>query len=408
MTAGPASRSYLGLDTIEIARMERLLQDRTPEELSDLFTWRDLEDAGLGPGRAPSLAARFAAKEACLKLFPRETALGIIHAADFSVHRDACGEPRMKVSDRARATLDRHRIAGLRVSLTHTLSAASAIVWADLRETQVPWFGRLLYYLLPYRRKVVLGNLLRVFGEVLPETEILRLAQAYYGHYLRFGIEFVRQPFMSAKRRDAWVKVENIELPLRAHAHGKGVFLLTGHFGNFEVATVAGIARFPQYRGLLHFIRRPLKPAWFDAIITWRFHRAGLGTLSKKGSLETIFNVLNRGGIIVYIFDQHAGAPDGITVDFLGHPAGTFKSLALLALETGAPVIPVSSWREPDGTHVIRFEEPLPLLESEDASEAIHLNTRAYNEALERLLLRHPEQWIWMHRRWKVRAPAQD
>jgi KDO2-lipid IV(A) lauroyltransferase len=88
-------------------------------------------------------------------------------------------------------------------------------------------------------------------------------------------------------------------------------------------------------------------------------------------------------------------------VDFFGHPAGTFKSPALLAMSTGATVIPASSWREPDGTHVLRFEEPLPLIEHDNVGEAIRLNTRAYNAALERLLLRHPEQWIWMHRRWK-------
>ena len=268
MRTKPAQRSHCGLDTVEIARMEILLQDRTPAELGDLFTTRELEDAGVGPGRVASLAARFAAKEACVKLFPRETALGMIHPADFSIRRDAYGEPQVDVSPRAQAILDRHRVANLSVSLTHTDNSASAIVWADRRETTVPWFGKLLYYLVPYRRAVVLGNLRRVFGDVLPEAEIVRLAQAYYGHYLRFLTEFVRQPFMSAKRRGAWVKVENIESPIRAGARGKGVFLLTGHFGNFEVATVAGIARFPQYRGLFYFIRRALKPAWFNSLVT--------------------------------------------------------------------------------------------------------------------------------------------
>jgi KDO2-lipid IV(A) lauroyltransferase len=404
MSSAPDRTSRCGLDTVEIARVESLLRDCTPAELGDLFTARELGDAGTGPGRTATLAARFAAKEACAKLFPRETALGAIQPADFSIHRDAYGEPGVKVSARAQTVLDRHRIAGLRVSLTHTDTAASAMVWADARETPVPWFGRLFYYLLPYRRAVVLGNLRRVFGDVLPELEILRLAQAYYAHYLRFLLEFVRQPFMSSKRRNAWIRVENMESPIRAHAQGKGLFLLSGHFGNFEVATVAGIARFPQYRGLFYFIRRALKPSWLNALVTWRFRRAGFGTLPKRGSLDALFDVLKRGGIVVYIFDQHAGAPDGIIVDFLGHPAGTFKSLAILALETGAPVVPASSWREPDGTHVIRFEEPLALIDCEDPGEAIRRNTRAYNEALERMLLRHPEQWIWMHRRWKIRA----
>jgi KDO2-lipid IV(A) lauroyltransferase len=90
-------------------------------------------------------------------------------------------------------------------------------------------------------------------------------------------------------------------------------------------------------------------------------------------------------------------------VDFFGHPANTFKSPALIAMSSGAPVIPASSWREPDGTHVLRFESPLEFAESENGGEAIRANTRVLNAAIERMLLRHPEQWIWMHKRWKPR-----
>jgi KDO2-lipid IV(A) lauroyltransferase len=251
---------------------------------------------------------------------------------------------------------------------------------------------------------VVLGNIRRVFGDVLPEAEILRLAQGYYAHYARFLSEFIRLPFLSKARLQKWIRVENIESPIRAHSQGKGVLLLTGHFGNFEVATVGGIGQFPQYRGLFHFVRRPLKPRLLNTFVNRRFQRAGFGTLPKRGSLDTILQLLERGAIIVYVFDQHASSPDGIPVEFFGHPAGTFKSLAVLALSTGAPVVPASSWRQPDGSHVLRFEQALPLIECEDGGEAIRRNTRAYNAEIERMLLRHPEQWIWMHRRWKLGA----
>jgi len=284
-------------------------------------------------------------------------------------------------------------------SLTDTETAA----WADPKTTDVPWFGKVLYHILPYRRALVLSNLRRVFGETLPEAGIRRLAQAYYAHYLRFLAEFIKLPFLSAARRKAWIRIENIQSPIRALARGKGLLLLTGHFGNFEVATIAGIGQFPQYRGLLHFVRRPLKPRLLNEFVTWRFRRAGFGTLPKRGSLETIVNLLAGGAVIVYTFDQHAAQGDGIPVDFFGHPAGTFKSLALLAMTTGAAVVPASSWREPDGRHVLRFEEALPLIESDNVTEAIRQNTRAYNAALEKMLLRHPEQWIWMHRRWKLK-----
>jgi phosphopantetheine--protein transferase-like protein len=395
-----------GLDTIEISRMERLLREATPDGLRSVFTERELQEAGHGPGRVASLAARFAAKEACCKLFPRETALGLIEPADFGIRRDAYGAPCVEPSPDAQAVCDRHRIVGIRVSLTHTEASASAIAWAEPKQTAVPWFGKLFYHLLPFRRGLVLANLRRVFGNVLPEDELRRLAQAYYAHFARFLLEFVRFPSMSAARREAWIRVENIEVPIRAHAQGKGILLLTGHFGNWEVATVGGIGQFPQYRDLLHFVRRPLKPRWLNDLVTRRFRRSGFGTLAKRGSLDTILDLLADGAIVVFVFDQHAGEGDGISVDFLGHPAGTFKSLAILALKTGAPVIPAYCWREPDGSHVLRFEEPLPLLDCEDVGKAIYRNTRAYNAALERMLLRHPEQWIWMHRRWKTAAAS--
>ena len=114
-----------------------------------------------------------------------------------------------------------------------------------------------------------------------------------------------------------------------------------------------------------------------------------------------MLDCLARGDAVVLPFDQHAGPPDGIEVDFLGHPAWTFKSLAIIALSTGAPVLPASSWRESDGRHVLRFEAPLAPIECDNTSEAIRRNTRAYNQALERLVVRHPEQWYWVHRRWK-------
>src|SRR5215471_7027150 len=145
MTLSPSSNVRCGLDTVEIARIERLLKETPPGGLKRLFTERELEDAGNGSGRAASLAARFAAKEACCKLFPRETALGIIEPSDFGIQRDPYGAPQVEASARARTVLDRHRLAGLRVSLTHTDTNASAIVWADHRSTDVPWFGKAVY-----------------------------------------------------------------------------------------------------------------------------------------------------------------------------------------------------------------------------------------------------------------------
>ena len=410
-----AGASRCGIDSVTLARIDRLLRETPAAYLGKLFSAVELADAGDGPGRVASLAARFAAKEACLKLFPRETAMGHLGAADFSVVRDGYGAPQVELSPDAQAVLDRHRIASVSLSLTHDAQSASAVALGVPVGTQVPLLGGLLYAFLPVRRQVILENLQRVFGGTVPPAEIVRIAQAHYAHLARMIFEFLRYPFVRAHRRLAMARVENLDVLVREHAKGRGVLVLTGHFGNFEVATAAAIAQYPEARGKFFFVRRPFKPQWLDDIVTRRFAAAGFGILPKSSSLDGLLDRLTAGDIVVVPFDQHAGPRDGVRVDFFGHPAGTFKSLAVIAQSTGAPVLPGSSWREPDGTHVLRFEPPLALVELENVSEEIRRNTRTFNAALERMILRHPEQWWWVHRRWKPwpekprrAAPARD
>ena len=409
MAAAPASvpdaATRCGIDTVEIARIERLLAETAPEDLHRFFTAQELDDSGEGAGRAASLAARFAAKEACVKLFPREAALGEIEPGDFSVARDAYGAPRAVLSPRAAAVLAKNRIRTIELSLSHDRMSASSVALALAEVTQAPLSGRVIYRLLPIRRRVILENLRRVFGAGVPAAEIERLAQAHYAHLWRLFIEFLRFRSMSEKQKMALVAVDNVAVFTRALERGKGILVLTGHFGNWEVATIAGLSKFPQMRGRIHFVRRPIKPRWLDRFVNWRFQRAGFGVLPKRGSLDAILDKLAAGDAVVFPFDQHAGPPDGIEVDFFGSPAWTFKSLALIALASDAQVLPAASWREPEGRHVLRFEEPLAPISCAEVGEEIRRNTRAYNAALERLILRHPEQWYWVHRRWKRADP---
>jgi len=402
MADTPATRNRCGIDTVDIARIERLLRETAPSDLAQFFSAQELADAGEGPGRAASLAARFAAKEACVKLFPREAALGKIAPADFVVVRDNYGAPQIVPSLAAEGLLGRLRINSIAVSLTHDRSSASAVATAEPAGIDVPVAGRFIARFLPIRRDVILANLRRVYGATLPEAEIAQLAHAHYAHLWRLFGEFVKFRWLSRKRKLALVRVENAEAFVAARAQGKGVLILTGHFGNWEVATVAGIGNFPEARGRFHFVRRPIKPRWLDALVNRRFAAAGFGVIGKRGSLGAILDRLAEGDAVVFPFDQHANPPDGIEVDFFGHPAWTFKSLAIMELATGAPVVPAWSCREKEGTHVLRFETALQVQEHDDTNEAIRRNTRAYNAALERLVLRRPEQWYWVHRRWKV------
>ena len=175
--SAPAGRC--GIDSVEIARIVRLLAETPAEDLAKLFSATELADSGDGPGRAASLAARFAAKEACLKLFPRESASGEIVAADFSVATDNYGAPQVVCSPRASDVLGRYRIGAIALSLTHDRVSASAVAVAQSSPIMPPLSGRLLYRLLPLRRAVMLSNLRRVYGSTLSETEIVALAQAH-------------------------------------------------------------------------------------------------------------------------------------------------------------------------------------------------------------------------------------
>jgi holo-[acyl-carrier protein] synthase len=159
MSDAPAPAGRCITTPSRIARIERLLAGTPAEDLAKLFSPGELADSGVGPGRAASLAARFAAKEACVKLFPREAASGEIVAADFAVATDNYGAPRVVCAPRARDVLGRHRIASIALSLTHDRVSASAVALAQPAPITVPLSGRVLFRLLPLRRAIVLANL---------------------------------------------------------------------------------------------------------------------------------------------------------------------------------------------------------------------------------------------------------
>lgn len=392
------------VDTVEIARVARLLE-AMPGELNKLFSLREIEDAGDGPGRIASLAARFAAKEACLKLFPRETALNIITAMDFSVVKDEYGAPHIAVTPAAEIVMGRHLVQTIKISLTHSETTATAVALRIQRSIKPSWGGRFIFRWLPYRRAVILENLNRVYGANVESAQIALLAQAHYSHLLSLLKELIQFRFLSEARKKSIVRVEGVEGMIHAFEAGKGILILTGHFGNFEVSTVAGIEHFPQVKGRIHFLRRPIKPKWLSDMLTRRFNQAGFGVVGRRGSLEEIVSTIESGDAIVFPFDQYARRPEGIEVEFFGQAAGTYKSMAIIALATGAPVIPAASWRESDGTHVLKFFPALDPVLDDDVGQEIIKNTRVYNQALELSIVRHPEQWWWVHRRWKNQKP---
>lgn len=265
--------------------------------------------------------------------------------------------------------------------------------------------GRFIYHFLPYRRSVVESNIHQVFGQILTEPQQKHLAKAFYSHLLTSIKEMIALRFMSERKLRERVDVKGYQRLLDIAAQGRGVLVLTGHFGNWEFAPLGGILNFKQFQGQFHFIRRMLGNKTIEKILFRRYYRAGLNVIPKKNSLPQVCEVLEKNHAVVFVLDQHASLKnrDGVAAEFFGKKAGTYRSLASLARHTGIPVVPAAGYRTDDGRHVLEFFEPILWQDYETTQESIYQNTLLYNQALEQIILAHPEQWLWLHKRWKLK-----
>lgn len=340
-----------------------------------------------------------AAAQACLNLFPEESEQLV--ADDFQLDQSNKDQPVIHLSAKAKKLAGKNGVEGIGVNLVASEQSATAIVVAKPQEITAPWYGKLAYQLIKRRQDVVLDNLEQVFGTALESEQKMAIAQGFYGHFIRFFAEAFFFKFKGKKARQAMVRIEGQENLQAAIDQGNGVLMVTGHFGNWEVATLGGIGGHSDYFGRFHFIRREVRPPFVNRMVVKRFNKHGFGVLQKTGSIEEIVELLEKNDVIVAPFDQYAGMKFGVASEFFGRPALTFKSLSVLAQCTGAPVIPASCWREKDGSHVLNFDPAIDLVTDGPTRKLVATNTKRFNQALERIILRHPEQWIWMHRRWK-------
>ncbi|MGH7357567.1 MAG: lysophospholipid acyltransferase family protein, partial [Candidatus Rokuibacteriota bacterium] len=258
--------------------------------------------------------------------------------------------------------------------------------------------GRAAYWLLPGRRRVALDNLTLVYGEALSPGGRSALARRCFEHLGVTAVECCRLFFGPAARLLGRVRGRGTEHIAEALAKGRGIFFLTGHFGNWELlAATHGLAGFG-----LNVVVRPLDNPYLDAVIARARERSGLHAISKRDAVQGVRAALGRGECIGILLDQDAGR-QGVFVPFLGHPASTSRALAILALKTRAPVVPAFIHRLLDGGHELVLEPEIPLVITGDLDHDIVVNTARFTEAIERQVRAHPEQWFWVHRRWKSR-----
>lgn len=273
-----------------------------------------------------------------------------------------------------------------------------------LKELKPTLAGKLLYRWLPFRKQIILQNMRTVFQNRLTEQELKLLAQAFYSHLATSIKENLLMRLWSEKKIKSKAKVLGTEYVAEALKQNKGMLVLTGHFGNWEFAPIAGILNFKMLQGRFYFVRRLLGTKWLEKLLFRRYYQAGLNVIPKKNALSKVCDALEDNSAVVFVLDQHASieAKDGIKVDFFGKPAGTYRSLATIARNMVVPVIPAQTYRLENGVHVLEFLPPLELIEGESAKQTLYLNTQQYNHILEEMILRYPEQWMWLHKRWKL------
>ena len=229
-----------------------------------------------------------------------------------------------------------------------------------------------------------------------------RLCRASFRHLgmtlVESALLLVADPGLMLSR----VSVDGLEHLRAAAGTPGGVLLLTGHFGNWELLGLAHIlAGLP-----LAVVVRPLDSPLLNRLAERLRARTGAELIAKRRALPAVVDALRRGRMIGILLDQNASRAEGVFVPFFGRPTSTSRSLALLALRTGRPIVPVFIHREPDGRHRVVLEAALgrPAAGSPDA--AVLELTAQCAQRTEATIRRWPEQWFWLHRRWRTRPSA--
>jgi KDO2-lipid IV(A) lauroyltransferase len=183
--------------------------------------------------------------------------------------------------------------------------------------------------------------------------------------------------------------------------HGRAL-MLTAHLGNWEY--LAAAPRLTGYPGAI--VVRPLDSPTLDGLAEATRRKTGIALIDKRGALRPVLQALRRGGLVGILLDQNTTRREGVFVPFFGRAASTSRSLALLALRTETPIVPIFIRREGVGRHRVTIEPPLAPPVARDLEEAVVELTARCTEAVEAAIRRAPEQWLWSHDRWRTRPPA--
>jgi len=267
------------------------------------------------------------------------------------------------------------------------------------------WMGRQLgnvwYHLDFEHRNVAIQNLQMAFGHEKSVSEIRDIARRTFQNLGMTGMEFFRIPRMDVKTFKERVKIEGLEEALKLFQKGKGIFLLLSHFGNWEMMGVMSkVIGQPIMVLAKPMKRKELLDEWIGKIRS----ASGLEVISAVNAGRKVIRALSQNRVVGILIDQRAKRSEGIWADFFGKKAPTTPGLAVLAMKTGAPVLPVFMVRDGFQGHRLIIKEPLELIRTGDIKRDVEANTQLFNRTLESMIRQYPDQWFWVHRRWERKA----
>jgi KDO2-lipid IV(A) lauroyltransferase len=263
--------------------------------------------------------------------------------------------------------------------------------------------GDLAFHVLARYRRIAIANLGEAFGSEKSEAEIRTIARKVFRNMAMIAVEMIRFPKVDASNIDRYVRMENAHIVDESFRAGRGTILLTGHFGNWEL--LAMTLRVKGYPGVA--VGRKIYFHKYDEYLNRLRKIHDVNVIDREESPRAFLRILKKNNIVGILADQDVDSVDGVFVNFFGKSAYTPIGPVVLAKATGATIVPAFIIRE--GLHH-RFvvDRPVALAETGDKEKDIVTNTQAWSDVLESFIRRYPDQWVWVHRRWKTRPDGSE
>jgi KDO2-lipid IV(A) lauroyltransferase len=232
--------------------------------------------------------------------------------------------------------------------------------------------------------------------------ELIRIAKGVYRNLAITAAEFFSMPSISRENLHKWVEMEGLEHFEAGIAEGKGLLTIIAHFGNWELMPVS-FPLFLKFPKPSHIVYRPLDSPILDNLVEYVRTINGHEMIPKGGSGKRIMELLKENHSIAILSDQNVATREGVFVDFFGRPACTGVGLAVLALRSGAPVLPMFMARQKSGKYKFILKPLVEVSQTGDYEKDLLENTQRFTKVVEDVVREYPDQWFWIHQRWKTK-----